>query len=132
MVTSISNLIHQKLKKFLMTNNKPIGLIVDTSNDYYKNHYLSVLIQTLENNRPNVYLYRLIKLGKDESAKGMADLLKDNIQKDGLLGVFASNLRAFSSDGAHSMTGVKNGLIAYVRKYLTNKKVIANHCAGKN
>ena len=46
---------------------------------------MSVLIQTIENNRPVVLMYRLIHLEEtDESASALMHALKSKLEQDGL------------------------------------------------
>ena len=86
MIISMSNLMHSNLLGELKTVKPKISMIVDTSNDAKHNHYLSVLFQTIEKNRAIIYFYRLIKL-RDETCKGMFDVIYNELLNDGLIEV---------------------------------------------
>ena len=56
---------------------------------------MSVLIQTTENNRPIVLLYRLIHLEEtDESAPALLRALKSKLEEDGLWDITKDKLVA--------------------------------------
>ena len=98
-VESISRQMHEKLLANLKTEKNPISLIMDTSDDFQKRHYLSVMFQTIEKNRPVVYFYRLIELTSDERGKGLYDALIGALEEDDLLNHIKTNLVGFTSDG---------------------------------
>ena len=107
----------------------PISTILDSSTDNSGRHYLIVLFQTLEEERPIVYFYRLIHLDMDESADGLCNSLITSIQNENLdlYSYLKRNLIGFASDGASVMLGKHNGLIRKLEKNL-NKKLFGIHC----
>ena len=55
------------------------------------NHYLSVLIQTTQKNRPITFMYRMIHLrGADESSKSLRDYLFEALRMDEIYDVIKS------------------------------------------
>jgi len=59
----ISEEMHATLLKSLKGGNYPVSIVLNGSTSTDVVHFLVVLFQTLENNRPIVYFYRLIELG---------------------------------------------------------------------
>jgi hypothetical protein len=99
MARHISNEMHKLLLSKLKADNKPFSIIVDGSTDASSYHYLAVYFQMLDHGHPIVVLYRLIKLGDDETAQGLLDAFKEQVDADGLRDYFKKNLVGFSSDG---------------------------------
>ena len=97
---SISLQMHERLLNYLLSANKPFSILLDGSNDLTKNHYLSVLFQTLDkDDNIVVYFYRLVNLKNDETARGMMRELLWWFNHDGLTKFVQNNLVAYSSDG---------------------------------
>ena len=66
---------------------------------------MSVLIQTVEKNRPVVFMWRLILLeDTDESAATLMEVLKAKLVEDGLWDLTKEKLVALITDGASTMT----------------------------
>jgi hypothetical protein len=111
MVQVISTEMHETLLKTLLKKKYPCSLIVDTSTSIGLYHYLTVLIQTLEEERPVVYFYRLIEAGYDSTASGLLSLLKYSLLKEeaDIFDHFKENLVGFGSDGASVNLGKNAG-----------------------
>ena len=103
--------MHARLLQKIKSNNDPISIILDGSTSTDMFHFLSVLVQTLENERPIVYLYRLVELGVDETAVGLKNALIQVFQKDGIESHMKEKLVGFGSDGAAVNTGNISGLV---------------------
>ena len=125
MTLTISEVMKNKLFEFLKKNNNPLSLIIDASDAGY--HYLSVMIQTIENNRPVVYFYELIKLTADESGKGLFNSLIEQLTKDNLLEFVQENLYGVASDGQSSMISPEVGLIKYLSDF-AQQPIYKIHC----
>ena len=68
---------------------------------------MSVLIQTVENNKPIVFMYRMILLDEtDESAATLMQSLKSKLEIDGLWDLTKEKLVGLITDGASTMTGI--------------------------
>lgn len=107
--SKLMGVIYERMREilieYLKKNEKPLSLLIDTSTA--GKQFMSVLIQTLENDRPVVYFYDLIELNS-ETGLSMYSALYNKFQKDNLIDCFKNNLYAVSTDGASSMTGKKN------------------------
>ena len=68
---SISLQFYERFINNLLWNNENISVILDSSSDLKRKYYLTVLFQTIEDNRVILYFYRLIPLGSDEIANGL-------------------------------------------------------------
>ena len=84
-------------------------------------------MQTLENERPIVYLYRLVELGVDETAVGLKNALIQVFQKDGIESHMKEKLVGFGSDGAAVNTGNISGLAIQLSKF-AGRKLYSVHC----
>ena len=71
----ISAQMHKQLIKHILETDSPFSLITDGATDTRQNHYLSVLLQGLENNMPKVYMYRLLLIGEGEKASDLLELI---------------------------------------------------------
>jgi hypothetical protein len=132
--TTMMEVISQKMHEILLTNlvknsDIPISIIVDTSTDNSGKHYLIVLFQTAEEERPIVYFYKLVHLGMDETADGLCNSLIRSFQNENidLYSYLKRNLIGFASDGASVMLGEHNGLIKKLERKL-EKKLYGIHC----
>ena len=66
---------------------------------------MSVLIQTVEKNKPIVFMYRMILLDEtDESATTLMHSLKSKLEIDGLWDLTKEKLVGLITDGASTMT----------------------------
>ena len=128
MVNSMSNRMHSLLLNELLNKERGISLIMDTSVDLNRNHYLTVLIQTLENNNPIVYFYKLIKIGSDETALGIFNELIKNLETDGLIDYMKRNIASFNSDGAATFVGKEGGIRELLKNFVKPKIFFSNHC----
>ena len=124
----IGDVFKTKLKNHLTCTDYPLSLLVDTSNDNNHNKYLSVLIQTIEKDRPIVYFYRLLEL-KDETGAGMFDALFKAFHEDEIDNIIRDRLTGFASDGAASMTGKDNGLAVRIRRAVKHP-IYVIHCSA--
>ena len=123
----ISSNMHEMFTKHIKASTTPWSLIVDGSTDTNQNHYLVVLMQGIEDNFPKVYFYRLLKIGDDETAKGLLNLLLDAFNEDGIYEAMRLNLIGYASDGAAVMMGKKNGLGKKLNDFAKNP-LIEHHC----
>ena len=104
-------------------------LLFLTGTDNHQNHYMSVLIQTTEDNRPIVFLYRLIHLDQvEETAIALKNALKAVLIKDGLWDYVKEKLVGLITDGASTMIGRKSGLGVELEKELGRKIEVKHHC----
>jgi len=108
MMELISEGMHSTLLESLKTNSNPVSIILDGSTSTDVVHFLVVLFQTLENNRPIVYFYLLNQLGVQETARALPTTLLDAFNKNGLMEYLEKNLAGFGSDGAKMNLGKDN------------------------
>lgn len=130
MIEVMSNEMHDMLLNALTEKNYPCSLIVDTSTSIGLYHYLTVLIQTLENERPVVYFYRLIEVGKDSSAVGLMNAFADAVhtEKIDVTRYFKHNLVGFGADGASVNMGSRGGFIKKLEEFVGNRAIYAVWC----
>ena len=123
MMNLMSSEMHQTLLKTLKEKNYPCSLIVDTSTSIGLYHYLTVLIQTLENERPVVYFYRLIEAGADSTAGGLLTVLKNALEQEAIdiMPYIMENLVGFGSDGASVNLGKKGGFVVKLENFINRK-----------
>lgn len=126
---SISNHMHKTLVENLISQNKPISIIIDGSTDSSQQHFLIIYLECVEKNIPILYFYALIPTSTDESARGFFDCIiqKFDQEDEGFKKYIHENLVGYVSDGAHVMTGSRNGLIKYFRDF-TKRPIYATHC----
>ena len=62
---------------------------------FWHRHYLSVYIQTSNNNVVITQFYRLILMGSDKRAQTQMELLLEKLDEDGLVETVAKNIVAF-------------------------------------
>ena len=91
---------------------------------------MSILIQTIEKNRPVVFFYRLVHL--DETAED-AETLKDAVKTvldevDKLWDIVKKKLVGLITDGASTMVGYKSGLGKRMEKAIGRPIRIRHHC----
>lgn len=60
MMESMSALMHKNIMSYVVSKNYPVSIILDGSTDSSEKHYLIVYFQTIEENIPIVYFYKLI------------------------------------------------------------------------
>lgn len=126
MTEHISKMMHDTLIDSLTSTNKPISIIVDGSTDPSQTHFLIVYFQTIEENNPVIYFYKLIELNA-ETGVGLYEAIYESWRSDNILNHMKKNLVGFASDGARSMTGKNNGFISYIRHFADNP-IYAVHC----
>lgn len=83
--------------------------------------YLTVHFQTITDNRPQVFFYRVIELDQGESAKAIKNSLWQKIKDDStedrnFEDYLRRHLVSFSSDGANVMIGRKESLWVLLKK----------------
>ena len=71
----ISQMMHENLVKYLKDEQPPVGLMIDESTDLSQHKYLVVLLQAPEKNIATVYFYKLLKIGSDETAPGIFNIV---------------------------------------------------------
>ena len=96
----ITDQMHLELLKFLKADTSPLSLVVDSATDPSQNHFLCVFIQTLHQDKPKVFMYRVPGLGSDETAAGLMQSLEDVFEEDGITAIIKKRLIAFVADGA--------------------------------
>ena len=128
MTSSISQRMHKILIEYILKENRPISIIMDTSVDLNKVNYLSVLLQTIEDERPTVYFYRLISLRSAGTGEGIFNSVKNALNEDKLLDYFKKNLVGYNTDGDMKFRGEKNGVLGYFRRFFEPRKFLAIHC----
>ena len=128
MTSSISQRMHLILIEYILKENRPISIIMDTSVDLNKVNYLSVLLQTIEDERPAVYFYRLLPLKAAGTGEGIFNLVKNALQEDKLLDYFKKNLVGYNTDGDMKFRGEKNGVLGFFRRFFKPRKFLAIHC----
>ena len=104
MTVHLSKEMHEEVITFLKENEPDLSLIMDEGTDNWNNHYLSVLIQTIQNSRPVVFFYRLIHLFEaGETAADLKNALKKVLEVDGLWDYVKEKLVGLVTDGAATM-----------------------------
>lgn len=124
----MSDVMHDTLIEYLMKNKRPISIIVDGTTDLSTIHYMIVYLQTIEDNMPVIYFYKLIEL-KAETGLAHFETIHTAFESEkvGFVDYMKNNLIGFASDGAANNIGVRNGFIAYLRRWVS-KPVFAVHC----
>ena len=103
---------HYNLLKHLVTSNQPFTVIADgTTMDNLPS--MAVILQTLEDDRPIVYMYGLIVMTDGEVSESMVKDLKNRIKDDdkiypGFESYFKQNCMVVASDHANNMIGRYN------------------------
>ena len=126
---------HYNLLKQLVTNNKPFTVIADgTTIDNVP--YMAVMIQTLEDDRPIVYVYALLVLTNGEASESMVKDLKDRISQDdkvypGFESFFKANCMVVASDQANNMIGRYNSFHTHLQRYLGHEIALVKCGAHK-
>ncbi len=129
MLEFISKQYHEALTYSLkgVQSYNPTAIILDGASDAASNHYLVVLLQLCEFNRPTIYFYRLLPVSSDETADGLLGLLTAAFVVVGLADFFKHNLAAYGSDGAAVMQGKNNGLGKKIEEYV-GRTIVSVHC----
>lgn len=124
----ISQVMHKTLIGYLIKNQMPISIIVDDSTGLLTVHYKIVYFQTIEDNSPVIYFYKLIEL-KAETGEANFECVKSAWENEGqdFYDYMQKNLIGFASDGASNNVGPDNGMIAYLRRW-ASKPLFAVHC----
>lgn len=124
----ISDVMHDILIDYLIKNQMPISIIVDDTTDLSATHYKIVYFQTIEENRPVIYFYKLIELKAETGEAHFKVLISAwDDEKPEFSKYMKQNLIGFASDGHPSNLGVKNGMIAHLRLW-ASKPLYATHC----
>ena len=112
MIKTISDTMNLSFMENLLKQQCPCSLIIDSSTSKGLYHYMTVLIQTLENECPLVYFYAFIDVGIDSSADGLMKALLERLSKEqrDLTGYLKE--KGFGADGASVNIGHKGGFIA--------------------
>lgn len=126
----ISSEMHKTLLEALVKNNYPCSLIIDGSTSIGLYHYLTVLLQTLENERPVVYFYRLIDVGQDSSATGLMNVFESSLSKEkiDITAYLKRNLVGFGADGASVNLGRKGGFIVKLNEFVGGREIYSVWC----
>ena len=126
---------HYNLLKQLVTNNKPFTVIADgTTIDNVP--YLAVMLQTLEDDRPIVYVYALLVLTNGDVSESMVSDLKDRISQDdkvypGFESFFKAKCMVVASDQANNMIGRYNSFHIHLQRYLGHEIALVKCGAHK-
>ena len=118
-----SNTMHKNLILYLKSTTPPVTIMIDECSDKSDHNYLVVLLQAPERNRPVVYFYALLRTTSDLSGDGLATLIKDKLEYDGVSMYFREHLRAFTSDGASVLQGKFNGVCQKLDAFSVHKIV---------
>ena len=104
MAKLIYTTIHEDVVKSIRTNNNPLSLIVDDGSDSANNQYLSVFVQSVdENNLVVTLFYKAIKLElEDGGAEGHFKRLIRAFNDDSIYDTIKNNLVGFIADGGES------------------------------
>ena len=129
MVSSISNTMHNRLKKVINEGTKPLTLIVDSSTDVSKKDILAVLIRTLEDDVPVTYFYGFVQLKADGRAIVQTECILKRFLKDGTYDAIKRRIISFVSDGASVMQGKWKGMATLLRKEFGNQ-LVSVHCGN--
>ena len=84
----ITDQMHLELLKFLKADTSPLSLVVDSATDPSQNNFLCVFIQTLHQDKPKVFMYRVPGLGSDETAAGLMQSLEDVFEEHGIMEIW--------------------------------------------
>ena len=104
MARFMSQSIHTNLIKYLQTYDGPISVMLDGSTDRSQNHYLTVYLQALEQERTAVvHFYKLFSIGTIGTAEELLKALIEEFEKDIMLEYLKNNLIGYGSDGASVM-----------------------------
>lgn len=128
MTVFISEKMHSTLIENIMKTNVPVSIIVDGTTDSRLIHYLIVYFQTIENEIPMIYFYRLLEL-PDETSLGHFEVITKawKEEKGDFYGYMQNNLVGFASDGAPVNLGKNGGLVEHMKKFAKNN-IISVHC----
>ena len=129
MVSSISNTMHNRFKKFLIEGTKPLTLIVDSSTDVSKKDILAILVRTLEDDVPVTYFYGFVQLSADGRAEAQTECILKRFLNDGTYEAIKRRIISFVSDGASVMVGKWKGMATLLRKEFGNK-LVSVHCGN--
>ena len=127
MAEHISDQMHLEFIKFLKADTSPLAIVVDSATDPSQNHYLCIYIQTLHQNKPKVFLYRVPQLGSQETAAGLQGTMEAVFKTDGITEIIKKRLIAFVADGASVNLGQKGGLAIKLEEFV-GRKVVKVHC----
>lgn len=128
MTEFISETMHNTMIDTLLNKNVPISIIVDGTTDSSRIHYLIVYFQTIENDNPVIYFYRLLEVN-DESALGLFTIITQAWEKEkgDFVNYMKRNLIGFASDGASVNLGRSGGLVQHFKNF-ANSPIFAVHC----
>jgi len=129
----ISQQMHKRLLRRLINDDVEFSILVDATTDSRNIPYFIVYIQTIEDNAPVIYFYRLIVLEKGESADATIASFWSAIQKDTTEDLpfedyVKRKLIVFSSDGAAVMVGSRHSFHTLLREKVNNKELPAVIC----
>lgn len=124
----MSDDMHDILIEYLVENQMPISIIVDDTTDLSAVHYMIVYFQTIEENRPVIYFYKLIEITSETGEAHFNVLISAWMnEKTAFVEYMKQNLVGFASDGHPINIGEQNGMIAYLRRW-ASKPLFAIHC----
>lgn len=129
MTLHLSNSFHEILIDYLIAKKNPISLIIDDTTDKGNNHFKIVYFQTIEDNNPVIYFYKLIET-KSEKGISSFEALRDAFKSEKrsqFHDYMQNNLIGFASDGAPSNTGKNSGTIKHIRDW-ARSPIFAIHC----
>lgn len=106
--------MHSILVQHLKRLQPELSVLVDTTTDAFDHHYMVVLLQTFDvENMPVVFLYALCDIADDETAQGLWDLFKAEIEKDELVDLIKKKTVCFSSFTCFSNISAKSFVMVY-------------------
>jgi hypothetical protein len=128
MVHSISLKMHETLVNYLKNFDGVFSILVDTATDITNSNYLFVFIRCLENNWPQHYFYRSLRV-KSETSHALLTLIIDAFKEDDLYDSFRQKTIAFTSDSAPVMAGTKTGLATLLNETVDHD-IYVIHCVA--
>lgn len=129
MMESMSSYMHRLLINHMLAKESPFSIIIDGSTDITDTHFLIVYFQLLENNVPITCFYKLLETSSDVTANGFFKTIWDGLKNEerDFFNYFKRNLIGFASDGESVMSGVRGGLISFIRG-ISKQPIYAIHC----
>ena len=129
MMAFISDTMHTATIKSILESNKPISFIADGSKDITAIPYLITYFQTIEENVPVLYFYKLIPTTSKHTGEDYFNIIIESFQKEGdeFVEYLKNNLVAFVSDGEPVMRGRNIGVFGRFIRF-ANHKIIGIHC----
>ena len=136
MLHFISTDLHEIFRKHLLSVKMPMSYIMNTATDTMGKYYLVIQFQTVENNKPVVYFYKLVPMGGDKSAEGYLRTINAALAADkekykvDLREHLKTYLVSMTTDGEGALVGRHQGLGVLLSKDLWGSptRLFRHHC----